>query len=210
MNKKTAAAQETKNRILLVAMNMIREKGFTATRVDEICAAAGITKGAFFHHFKSKDDMAQQAAQFFSDFADNLFRNAPYQSIEDPVERLLGYIDFRHSILEGEVSEFTCLLGTMVQEVHFSHPEIREACQSHIWGHAETLVPTIQEAIDQHPRAQGVDARDLALFTQSVLQGAFILSKASQSPEIAQASVRHLRRYVQDLFRNPGDNDSES
>lgn len=182
---------------------MIREKGFTATRVDDICAAAGITKGAFFHHFSSKEDMAKQAAQFFSDYAAELFENAPFQQETDPLAKLLGYIDFRTEILQGEPTYYTCLLGTMVQEVHTSHPVIREACQAHMWGHAETLIPIIEQAAAKYPPAAPINARELALFTQAVLQGAFVLAKASQSAETAQASARHLRRYVASIFPNP-------
>lgn len=201
MNKAPQVQHETKTKILRVATDVIRTKGFTATRVEDICAAAEITKGAFFHHFKSKEDMALQAAQFFSDFADRLFADAPFQQLPDPVDRILGYIDFRTQILQGHLYEFTCLLGTMAQEVYDSHPAIQAATKQHIWGHAETLVPTIQAAIDQTPSAQGQDAQDLALFTQAVLQGGFVLSKAEGSPAPARSAAAHLRRYFLSIFR---------
>src|SRR3546814_14229633 len=54
-------------RLLDVALRVIREKGYHATTVDELCAAAGVTKGAFFHHFKSKEDVAVQAARHWSE-----------------------------------------------------------------------------------------------------------------------------------------------
>lgn len=199
--KKSEQAIETRNRILHVAMDTIRTKGFASTRIDDICQAAGITKGAFFHHFKSKDDMAAAAAQYFSDFAETLFSTADFQKIEDPYLRFLGYIDLREGILQGEAPAYTCLLGTMVQEVHTTHPAIREACHTHIWGHAQTLVPMIQEALDQR-QIKDIDAQELALYTQAVLQGAFVLSKASQTPQTAKASVKHLRRYIQTIFEN--------
>ena len=44
------------------ALPVIRTKGYSATSVDELCAAAGITKDAFFHHFKSKDELGVAAA----------------------------------------------------------------------------------------------------------------------------------------------------
>jgi TetR/AcrR family transcriptional repressor of nem operon len=48
--------------------------------------------------------------------------------LPDPVDRLLGYVDFRKAILHGELAEYTCLLGTLLQEVYETHPLIREAC----------------------------------------------------------------------------------
>ena len=200
MKKTREAALETRNRILLTAMNMIRAKGFEATRVDDICAAAGVTKGAFFHHFKSKEDLATKAADFFSEFAENLFSQAPFQKIEDPLERFFGYLDLREAILQGEVASYTCLLGTMVQEAYNSHPAIREACREHIFGHADTLVPILEEAIKSR-RIEGIDALDLAYFTQTVLQGSFVLCKAEGGNEPALAGIRHLRRYCEYIFK---------
>ncbi|HTE49231.1 MAG TPA: hypothetical protein VK698_00050 [Kofleriaceae bacterium] len=47
-----------------------------------------------------------------------MFASAPHRALPDPLDRLLGYVDLRKSILRGELPEFTCLVGTMVQEVY--------------------------------------------------------------------------------------------
>jgi len=44
-----------RSKLLDAAISIIRKKGYAATSVDELCAWAGVTKGAFFHHFPSKD-----------------------------------------------------------------------------------------------------------------------------------------------------------
>jgi TetR/AcrR family transcriptional repressor of nem operon len=112
------ARPDSKNKLLDAAMHIIRSKGYSATTVDDICHHAGVTKGSFFHHFKSKEELALAAAQHFSDMADSLFASAPYRHAQDPLERVLGYVDFRASILNGELYEYTCLLGSMVQETY--------------------------------------------------------------------------------------------
>src|ERR1700743_3465397 len=87
-----------RSRLLDAAMQMIREQGYSATTVDDICGAAGVTKGAFFHHFKSKEDLGVAAAAHFSQMAEQLFGAAPYRELADPLDRVLGYIDFRAAI----------------------------------------------------------------------------------------------------------------
>lgn len=191
---------ETRNRLLAATMKLIRERGVEATRLDDVCAEANLTKGALFHYFPNKTALVEASASYFATYAETLFASAPYQSEADPLKRFLGYLEFREQILQGTPPEFTCLLGTIVQETHGSCPVLRQVCQAGIWGHAETLVPMIEEAMAAHPPAEPIHAQDLALHTQGVLQGAFVLAKASGSPETAAACVRHLRRYVRMLF----------
>lgn len=191
---------DAKTKLLNAALTTIRTKGYSATRIDDICLEAGLTKGGFFHYFKSKEELAVAAADYWSEMTDGFFAGAPYQTIEDPLERLLGYIDFRKAILRGELPQFTCLVGTMVQETFSSAPAIRDACERSISGHAASLEPLIEAAMAQHNIKADWSAKSLALHTQAVIQGGFILAKAKGGPEMAADSIDHLRRYIELLF----------
>jgi TetR/AcrR family transcriptional repressor of nem operon len=196
--KKSGATARQK--LLDAALSLIRAKGYEATTVDDLCAAAGVTKGAFFHHFVSKEALAVAAAEHWSETTGAFFAAAPYHGHADPLQRVLGYIDFRKAILTGKVPEFTCLVGTMVQEVYETSPAIRDACNASISGHAATLEPDIAEAIARYRVPVNITARSLALHTQAVLQGAYVLAKAKGNAAIAAESIDHLRRYVVALF----------
>lgn len=197
MNAPTA---DSRTRLLDAALQVIRARGYSATRVDDICAAAGLSKGSFFHHFESKEALAVEAARHWSTVTDAFFAAAPYHRAEDPLERVLGYLDFRKSILMGRVPEFTCLVGTMVQETYDTNPAIREACDRSISGHASEVARDIALAREKYVPDAPWTAESLALHTQAVLQGAFILAKARGSASIAEESVDHLKRYVELLF----------
>jgi TetR/AcrR family transcriptional repressor of nem operon len=197
------ARHESKTRLLDAALTVIRAKGYAATRIEDVCEAAGLTKGSFFHHFKSKEDLAIAAAEHWIAVTDDLFVSAPYHDHADPVDRLLAYVDFRKALVRGELPEFTCLAGMMVQEVYTTHPAIRAACGASIAGHAATLVADIEAARRGYGVAGDWSAVSLALHTQAVLQGAFILAKARQDPRVAIDCIDHLRRYLELLFRQP-------
>jgi len=191
-----------RQKLLDAAISLIRTKGYAATTVDDLCSRAGVTKGAFFHHFKSKEALGIAVAGFWSEMTGALFEGAPYHKQKDPLDRVLGYIDFRKAILTGKVPEFTCLAGTMVQEVYETWPAIREACDASISGHAAKVEADIDEAIERHGIRAKWTARSLALHTQAVLQGAFILAKAKGEAAVAEESIDHLRRYVELLFQS--------
>jgi TetR/AcrR family transcriptional repressor of nem operon len=196
----TTDKHESRVRFLDAALELIRTQGYASTTVDDLCAAAGLTKGSFFHHFKSKEDLALAAADHFGEMAENLFAGAPYHSLADPLARILGYVDFRRSLLQGPLPAITCLFGTLVQETYETHPSIREACERHISGHNDTLSRDIAEAKRRHAPHARWSVPSLAAFMHATLQGAFILAKAKQGTEIADECLAHLRRYLVLLF----------
>lgn len=189
-----------RKKLLDAALAVVRQQGFAATSVDQLCKEAGVTKGAFFHHFESKEALGVAAANYWSETTGEMFAAAPYHHISDPLERLLGYIELRKQMLDGETAEYTCLVGTMVQEAYSSNPAIQAACRISIFGHAETLEDDIQAAINTYGIAPEWSAQSLALHTQAVLQGAFILAKASGERAVAEEMVDHLARYIRLLF----------
>ncbi len=201
--EKLESRHESKTRILNAALQVIRSKGYSATRIEDVCEAAGLTKGSFFHHFSTKEELGIAAADYWSEVTSALFASAPYHAPADPLERVLAYVDFRKALLRGKLAEFTCLVGTMTQEVYGTHPAIREACQASISGHAGTLVPDIDAAMQKYGVQGDWTAESLALFMQAAIQGAFILAKAKNGIAPAIDAMDHLHRYIELLFKHP-------
>ena len=196
----SSSKPDARQKLLDAALKVIRAQGYAATSVDELCRAAGVTKGAFFHHFASKEALAVAAAEYWSQSTGALFAGAPYHQHEDPLDRVLAYIDFRIALIEGEAPDFTCLAGTMVQEAYGASEAIRDACAQSIFGHAATLEADIEAARKKYGVSGGWTAQSLAQHTQAVLQGGFILAKAKGEAAIARDMAGHLKRYVQLLF----------
>lgn len=193
-------SEATKQRILETALRVFRERGYEAASVEDLCHASGVTKGAFFHHFKSKEDLALSALEYWNQVTGRLFASAPYWQVADPRERLLAYLDFRAELVQGELAQFTCLIGTLVQETFATHPKLQAACGVGIAKHVATLVPTIEAAKAQYAPDADWDAESLARYTQAVLQGGFVLAKAYDDREVVLDAVRHLKRYVEQLL----------
>jgi|SRR5579862_543830 len=193
----------TRTKLLDAARDVIRAKGYSAATVDDICAAAGVTKGGFFHHFASKEALGVAAIEQFGAMADSLFAAAPYAALPDPRDRVLGYVDFRAALIKGEIAQFTCLMGTTVQETYATHPELREACDQGMSEHVAMLTRDLAAAKRLYAPEASWSPESVAYFMQAVLQGGFIFAKAKQGPAIAIESLAHLRRYLETLLSSP-------
>jgi TetR/AcrR family transcriptional repressor of nem operon len=196
----TTTPLDPKTKLLDAALRVIRAKGYSATTVDDICHQAGVTKGSFFHHFKTKDELALDAVAHWGTMTDGFFAAAPYTRAKDPLDRVLGYIDFRGEILTGELPDYTCLLGTLVQETYNTHPAIRAACDAGMAAHIEALTRDIEAAKKLYAPRASWTPESVGYFIQGVLQGSFIFAKAKQSPEVVRGNLAHLRRYLKALF----------
>ena len=194
-------------KLLVAAVRQIRLQGFSATSVDRLCGEAGVTKGAFFHHFASKEALGVAAAQYWSQSTGQFFAAAPFHHHPRAVDRVLGYIDLRIALISGPPESFSCVAGTMVQESFHTSDAIRGACETSIMGNAAALVPDIAEAMRDHG-VTGIGPDSLARHIQAVIQGAFVIAKSQDQAAAAQTAretLQHLRRYFELLFKLEGE-----
>lgn len=198
------AEHPSRAKLVDAAIDLVRSKGYNATRIEDVCAAAGVTKGSFFHHFSAKDDLALAAADAWRERARGLCDTVSAARYPDPRDRLFAYLDLRRELIAGDLVEWTCFAGTMIQEIHLTHPDLRSACQQGIADHADELAALIEAARRRYPVAGDWTADSLAQHIQAVIQGALILAKGRQDPAVAHQALDHLRRYVRQLFAAEG------
>ncbi len=206
MGSKTATtesgATSLRENLLESATTLFRRQGFVATTVDQICAAAGATKGAFFHHFASKEAIAEACLARWKQQFGAMLAGSLEKSGDDPVERALALLDFFVDVVCQSNSVNSCLAGTTVQEVSETHPKLRDAANECFVALHDYLSSLLDAALRSR-RLKG-DAAGMANLWIATFQGAIVLAKASGDPAVIPASLRHVRTYIAaQLQENP-------
>lgn len=187
-------AVATRSAIVSATSELVRRNGYTATTVDDICAGAKVTKGAFFHHFKTKDDAVEAALEQWDAGAAAMEANAPFVSAKSPRARVLGYMDLYISVFDNPAQMKSCLAGTTVQEVSDTNEPLRSAANLCFTGAHGRFKALLDEAC--RGSRKRVDTASLASLWMAAVQGSLILFKASQDASVLGRNLEHVRTYI--------------
>jgi TetR/AcrR family transcriptional repressor of nem operon len=191
----------TRERILRVAERLMTDQGYSATSVDQVIAEAGSSKGAFFHHFSSKTDLAVQLVQRYvaADLAHLEAGLAATAHITDPAERVVAFLRYYEDGADELMAEQTgCLYATVLAEREFTGSEINEqvAKATRVWRDAvaDLLRPAL--AANRH----GVDIEALADHLYTTFEGGFILCRTYEDRSAMRAQIRIYRQLIEVLL----------
>lgn len=174
-------------------------KGYTATTVDEICEAAGVTKGTFFHYFSSKEEIAAAALESYCNASRETLRSAPFFRDADPLRRFSGFIDFVAGSTSDPVAQ-GCLAGIFAQELSETHPKLRRLCVGAFAQLRSEILELLSAIKAVHAPDAPHDPAELADHFLAVFEGAFVMARAHRSTAPLAASLRHYEQYVRSLF----------
>ncbi|MCH9647995.1 MAG: TetR/AcrR family transcriptional regulator [Deltaproteobacteria bacterium] len=197
-----AAATPNLTRILTSAQKLILSKGFPATRIDEICEAAGVTKGGFYYHFGSKDELALAVIdRYFDGIVEALTLEDPVP--DDPREKVLAFIAQAIEVARGPVLRDGCVLGVLTLDLAETHPEIRLALAERFSGVAKALEGDLVAARESSPSWRGGEPSSLARQFLVALEGGLVLAKAHDDPGLAVEALEHYRMALEAALPAP-------
>jgi TetR/AcrR family transcriptional regulator, transcriptional repressor for nem operon len=191
---------ETKDRLLKVATELMIEKGFVATTVDDICEAAKVTKGAFFHYFGTKEDLAEEAIAHFSEKMRENFKACCPEDLKDPLDRIYATVDA--AIAHSQRPEMKgCLVGTLSQEISASHERLRLCCADNFNnGVREILEKFLTEAKKKYAPKGSWNPGEIADQFIATAQGAMVIAKARENKTVIKTALTHYKCYLKSLF----------
>jgi len=196
--------ERTRERILDAAQALILDHGFSATSVDAIVGRAGATKGAFFHHFGSKADLAKALVERYAaldraHLEQGLARAGKLSS--DPLQQLLLLIAFYEEEFEAMQEPFPgCLFASYIYEAKLFDDATLAVLRESTLLWRRVLRAKLEEAAAVHPPRREVDMESLADLFYSLSEGAFVMTKTLGDKTLLARQARHLRNYLELLF----------
>lgn len=190
-----------REKLLETAQHLMLAKGYTATSVEEICEAANLTKGSFFHYFASKDELGKAVLDRYVITVFQAIHQAPFLKKSDPLQRLYGYIDFMVALAKDPARRSGCLLGNFAQVLSDTHPEIRTQCAAHFTALAAMLKQELDAAKAVY-KVKGLDTGALADHFIALFEGSLMLAKTRQDLDVIEKNLRHYKNYLKSIFNH--------
>lgn len=194
----------TRERIMRTAQGLILDKGYAGTSLADIVGALGVTKGAFFHHFASKDDLARALIRRFTERDHSAFddyaRRAEALS-DDPVQQALLLVGLlEEALAQRERPVRGCLFAAYVYQQGQFEPEVREFLRATFDGWVRLFETRFDAALRARPPKVPVTARELGEMIVALFEGAIILGRVFEDPKAMARQVRQFRQYLKLLF----------
>jgi TetR/AcrR family transcriptional repressor of nem operon len=194
----------TKESILDAASALVLEKGFVGTSVDDIIHRAGISRGTFFYHFPSKDDLArtllQRHAATDKALTDRLLARAESLA-RDPLQQILIFFGLYMEVIESlPGSEPGCLFASFSYEAGLFDEETTGVILTALDHWRDRVGAKLDEALELHGADREVDGATLADLAYTVIEGSMIMARVRREPAIMVDHLRCYRSYLEHLF----------
>lgn len=197
----------TREKILDGARELILERGYSGTKIDHVLEHVGITKGAFFHHFKTKDELAKALLRRYASQDAQVYAETREQAeklSDDPLQQMLIFI----RLFEDMFSELTepypgCLLASYLYELQQFDDETRDLLHETFARWRTLLQEKFEAIVKKYPPKTPVSPSLLADGFTVVLEGAFITGKAMNEARLVTEQLRLYRNYIELLFAAP-------
>ncbi len=197
--------EPTREKILEVAEALVYEKGFSGTSLNDIVRAANLTKGAFFHHFSGKDELAGALLERYArnDFEVlNAVADRAKALADDPLQEAILNLKLFEEWLEGlEAPLAGCMYASFTSQRDQFDAATRRFISDKLNEWAAIYEDVFERVIAvREPKIEGVTARALAELVVSVIEGGLLVGRATNDPHLLVRQCQQARNYIRLLF----------
>ena len=188
--------KNAKQKLIEASYLFMLTKGYSSTSVDELCESAGVSKGSFYHFFKSKEELGIALLDDFHDKVRNGFLSGDFIKIKDPQKRMLAF--FKHT--EENAHLFWgngCLLGSFASDLAETNEQIRKKVSSMLDDIAVSISKIFNKFSELYPENKNLEAKKLAENYIMMIEGAIVLCKAHHDNKFLDRALVSFRENVE-------------
>lgn len=204
---RTRDPQRTRERILDSAQALILDHGFGSTTVDAVVSRAGITKGAFFHHFASKAELGRALVERYArEDRDNVeAKMARARKLaSDPLQQALILLGLYEEDFESMEEPFAgCLFASYIYEMKLFDEATLQVLRDGALFWRGKMLALLEEVAAAHPPRVPVDLESLADLFYAIAEGSYVMTKTLADRSLLVKHTRHMRRYLELVFGEP-------
>lgn len=202
---KQPRALATRERIINAAARLFALKGYHDTKLDEVVKAAEVTTGAFFHHFRSKEElgfavidshMAQRRQQL-----EQIEQRMPPSPNEGPLQQVFRRLDaVQEMVRQREKQKGGCIIGNLSTSLCDTHDGFRRRLAECFDEMAQAFQPHLEAAARQlHPRRRP-DPGELARYIVTVTEGAIMQARTLGDAKLLPRQFAHLKEHLKNVL----------
>lgn len=196
--------EKTRTRLLDLAEDAVLHKGFAGTSIDELIAAANITKSGFFYHFKDKNDLAKALLLRFLEQDDIIFNELLQRADnlnEDPLHSFLIFLKLLAETMDNMEADYPgCLVASYCYQDRLFSEEVRQLTAEGVLGWRTRFNKRLTAIAEKYPPRADVNLKDVADMLSAIVDGGIILSKALRKREHLSRQIDQYRTYIRLLF----------
>lgn len=194
----------TRDRILETAHDMVLRQGYAATSLDQILEHTGVTKGAFFYHFKSKDELARALFDRYLALEDQVLEMTLRRAeklTSDPLQQVLVTLGLFEELFDAlEAPHPGCLIASYLYQNDLMTPDTVAKSRDAFLIWRREIAAKLRAAAKSHPPRIDPDYEAIGDMLNVIVEGGMVTSKLFNDPKIMAQQVRQLRSYIELLF----------
>ena len=189
--------ERTRKRLLQAAFQEIHLSGFRSADMDAILAQAGVTKGALYHHFDSKEALGYAVVdEVITDIAREKWLH-PLRNPKNPVDALVGIV--QSTSLKPQDLQRGCALNNLAQEMSPIDEGFRKRTARLFKHWHDAITGALRTGQKQGVVRKDVDPDEAATFLIAAYEGYFSLAKNSQDARVLRSGLKNLTGYLEGL-----------
>lgn len=185
-------------KLIAATQELMLRKGYQATGLNEICRHAGVSKGAIYHSFDSKEALTLSALERFFETGLGAIGAIDVSDVE-PRDRMIIFVD-RVAEQAPYLWEHGCLLGGLASEMALASDVLQASVSEH-FDQFKRLVASLAEPFVATLASEELTADDLAEEFLELVEGSIVMSRAYRDPQRIRVALERFAIHLRHLPR---------